>query len=279
MAERIPMARKTKALDLLLQRGLFDSEREARAYLIAGQVYAAGQRVTGAGQLLSSDVELHVKGLDMPYVSKGGFKLEGALKDFGISVEGRVCIDAGASTGGFTDCLCKHGAATVYAVDVGYGQLMGSLRQNPAVVNLEKTNISDEKLLSLSPRPTLGTVDLSYLSLRKGIPAFSQILHGEGELLCLVKPLFEVEDAQARRTGVLDDNAYAPILLDLIRDVNAMPCARAMNVTHSPVTGNAGTREFFLHVALSPATREAPDLMQNVRAAVDRALSLKMYQK
>lgn len=273
------MAKKSKALDLLLQRGLFDSEKDARAYLMAGQVYAGSQRVTGAGQMLPNDIDIHVKGLDMPYVSKGGLKLEGAIRDFGINVEGRVCIDAGASTGGFTDCLCKHGAATVYAVDVGYGQLMGSLRQNPVVVNLEKTNISDEKLLTLDPKPTLGSVDLSYLSLRKGIPAFAEILHYEGELLCLVKPLFEVEDAEARRTGVLPDDAYAQVLLDLIRDVNALPYARAMNVTHSPVTGNAGTREFFLHVMLSSAPGDAPDLTQAVDEAVNRVLTLQLYQK
>ncbi|MBR5231019.1 MAG: TlyA family RNA methyltransferase [Clostridia bacterium] len=272
-------AKKIKALDLIMARGLFTDEKEARAYLMAGEVYAGTQRVTGAAQMLPADCDIHVKGLSMPYVSKGGFKLEGAIRDFGINVKNRVCIDAGASTGGFTDCLVKHGAACVYAVDVGFGQLMGSLRQNPHVVNLEKTNISDEKLLSLDPKPTLGSVDLSYLSLRKGIPAFAEILKYEGELMCLVKPLFETEDAEARRTGVLPDDAYEGVLLDLIRDVNALPYARAVNVTHSPVTGNAGTREFFLHVALSQTPGEIKDLKQEVRAAVERVLQLHLYEK
>jgi len=272
-------SKKIKALDLLMSRGLFTDEKEARAYLMAGEVYMGTQRVTSATQMLPADCDIHVKGLQMPYVSKGGFKLEGAIRDFGIDVRGRVCIDAGASTGGFTDCLCKHGAATVYAVDVGFGQLMGSLRQNPVVVNLEKTNISDEKLLVLDPKPDLGSVDLSYLSLRKGIPAFAEILKYEGELMCLVKPLFEVEDAEARRTGVLPDDAYETVLLDLIRDVNALPYARAANVTHSPVTGNAGTREFFLHVVLSKTPGEVKDLTQEVRAAVSRVLELDLYEK
>ena len=198
------MAKKRKALDRLLEEALFSDEKAALAAILAGEVFAAGQRVTGAGQMIAADAPLRVKGRELPYISKGGLKLEGALRDFGVDVRGRVCIDAGASTGGFTHCLVKAGAARVYAVDVGYGQLMGSLRQDPRVVNLERTNISDEKLLSLDPRPDLGTVDLSYLSLRKGIPAFSQVLHGQGELLCLVKPLFETGDMEARRTGRLE---------------------------------------------------------------------------
>ena len=122
-------------------------------------------------------------------------------------------------------------------------------------------------------------MDLSYLSLRLGIPAFADVLHHRGELICLVKPLFETGDREARRTGVLPDSAYEGILLDLIRDVNALPWARAAAVTHSPVTGNAGTREFFLHVALSDAPGEAPDLTEAVRGAVSRALALREYEK
>ena len=273
------MSKKLRALDLILQRGLIADEKEARACLMAGQVYSGSRRIAGASEMLPIDCELHVRGMDMPFVSKGGLKLSGAIRDFGIDVTGRVCIDAGASTGGFTDCLVKSGAALVYAVDVGFGQLMGSLRQDPHVVNLEKTNISDEKLLSLDPKPTLGSVDLSYLSLRKGIPAFAVILKEEGELMCLVKPLFETEDAAARRSGVLPDDAYEGVLNDLIRDVNALPYAQAVNVTHSPVTGNAGTRELFLHVRLGWDKGPAVDLAQKARQAVERALQLSLYEK
>ena len=273
------MSKKLRALDLILQRGLIADEKEARACLMAGQVYSGSCRIGGASEMLPIDCELHVRGMDMPFVSKGGLKLSGAIRDFGIDVTGRVCIDAGASTGGFTDCLVKSGAALVYAVDVGFGQLMGSLRQDPHVVNLEKTNISDEKLLSLDPKPTLGSVDLSYLSLRKGIPAFAAILKEEGELMCLVKPLFETEDAAARRSGVLPDDAYEGVLNDLIRDVNDLPYAQAVNVTHSPVTGNAGTREFFLHVRLGWDKGPAVDLAPKARQAVEHALQLSLYEK
>ena len=272
------MAKKQKAIDLLLSGGYFAEEKEARSAILAGEVYAGNQRVASPGQMLAGDAALRVKGRELPYISKGGLKLEGALRDFGVDVRDRVCIDAGASTGGFTHCLLKAGAARVYAVDVGYGQLMGSLRQDSRVVNLERTNISDEKLLSLDPRPTLGTVDLSYLSLRKGIPAFAEVLGYAGELLCLVKPLFEVEDSEARRTGVLPEDAYLPILTDLIRDVNAWTWAAAVGVTHSPVTGNTGTREFFLHVRLGEG-QTPPDLESAAEEAVGRALALEEYEK
>ncbi len=263
----------------LCQNGLVQSRERAKALIMSGIVFVNEQKVDKAGEMIAPDAKVEVRGHDIGYVSRGGLKLEKAMQVFPMRPDGKVCMDIGASTGGFTDCLVKSGAALVYAVDVGFGQLMGSLRQDPHVVNLEKTNISDEKLLSLDPKPTLGSVDLSYLSLRKGIPAFAAILKEEGELMCLVKPLFETEDAAARRSGVLPDDAYEGVLSDLIRDVNALPYAQAVNVTHSPVTGNAGTREFFLHVRLGRDKGPAVDLAQKARQAVERALQLSLYEK
>ena len=263
----------------LCQNGLVQSRERAKALIMSGIVFVNEQKVDKAGEMIAPDAKVEVRGHDIGYVSRGGLKLEKAMQVFPMRPDGKVCMDIGASTGGFTDCLVKSGAALVYAVDVGFGQLMGSLRQDPHVVNLERTNISDEKLLSLDPKPTLGSVDLSYLSLRKGIPAFAAILKEEGELMCLVKPLFETEDAAARRSGVLPDDAYEGVLNDLIRDVNALPYAQAVNVTHSPVTGNAGTREFFLHVRLGWDKGPAVDLAQKARQAVERALQLSLYEK
>lgn len=270
------MKQKKQKLALrLVEMGACPNEKEAAARIMAGEIYVNGQ-IAKNGALVREEDTVTLKGT-LPYASKGGFKLSGALDDFGIAVEGRVCVDAGASTGGFTDCLIQRGAELVYAVDVGFGQLMGRLRQNERVVNLEKTNVSDEKLLTLSPRPTLGTVDVSYLSLRKAIPYFSAILHGQGELCCLVKPLFEIDDAEARRTGVIADDQYAPLLFDLIGDVNALPGCAVQGVTHSSVTGNAGTREFFLHVLLGKACPPVPEA--SVYAAVERAQELERYRK
>lgn len=261
----------------MVQQGIVSAEQEAAVLIMSGRVYVKGQRVR-PGQMVPEDADIQVKGLHERYVSKGGYKLEGALRTFGVDVDGMVCIDAGASTGGFTDCLVKHGAQLVYAVDVGFGQLMGSLRQDPRVVNLERTNIGDARLLSLSPRPHLGTVDLSYLSLTSAIPQFAAILGRQGMLLCLVKPLFETDDHVARRAGVLAEDAYAPLLRGLISRINAMDGCTVQAVCHSPVTGNQGTVEFFLQVLLG-GEQAAPDLEADIAGSVQAALLLPNYRK
>lgn len=271
------VSRKRQAIDRLLEEGFFRTREDALPFLMSGAVTCGGAPVRTGGQLVPPDVALAVRGLGQRYVGKGGYKLEGALDDFQIAVDGRVCIDAGACTGGFTDCLAQRGAAIVYAVEAGYGQLAGSLAQHPAVVNLERTNLGDGALLRLDPVPTLGSVDLSYLSLVRAVPQFRAILRGAGELICLVKPLFETDDAQARRTGTLPDGAYAPLLTQLIAALNAQPGTRVSGVTHSHVTGNGGTREFFLHVLFDGET--PPDLMRAIGEAVERALELERYRK
>lgn len=261
----------------LVEDGFFADEKTAGAWVMAGKVRVNGRRAK-AGESVAAADEISVPGLGQRYVAKGGLKLEAALKAFGVDPAGRACIDAGASTGGFTDCLLQHGAQPVYAVDVGYGQLMGSLRQHPAVINLERTNISDARLLALNPVPTLGTCDLSYLSLTKAVPVFSAILKGQGELICLVKPLFEVHDAGQRRTGELPDSVYEPLLNRLAADLNSLPGVCVADMTHSPVTGNAGTLEFFFYILLG-SSLAAPDLSGSIQRSVGQALQLDAYTK
>ena len=277
------MSKKMRAAawERMVQEGLVADRAEAERWILAGKVHAGAALVRSAGEAVEADKPITVQGLFDKYISKGGYKLEGALQAFGMEIAGRVAIDAGASTGGFTDCLVRNGCARVYAVDVGFGQLHGSLRQNPAVVNLERTNISDARLLELDPRPNLGTVDLSYLSLRKGIPAFSAILHGEGELLCLVKPLFEIDDAAARREGVIAPEAYAPLLNALCADITREGMGYVTGVTHSPVTGNGGTVEFFLRVNLSVGAQAltGATLQEAIEAAVAAGVSLRPFKK
>lgn len=275
-------AKKKPAWERLVQEGFLETCRDAERWILSGKVYAGAQRVRTAGEPLAMDLPLRVDGLFEKYISKGGLKLEGALTAFGMTdLTGRVAIDAGASTGGFTDCLVQAGCARVYAVDVGFGQLHGSLRQNPVVVNLERTNISDEPLLSLDPKPDLGTVDLSYLSLRKAIPAFSRVLRGQGELLCLVKPLFEIDDPSARREGVIAPEQYAPLLRALCADIASGHWGMVTGLTHSLVTGNGGTIEFFIRLcldrdegALSPQALEAA-----IGQSVEAGLSLERFRK
>ena len=271
------MSKRAKVMDRLLEEGFFLAREDALPYLMGGAVTCGGQPVRTGGQLVPCDAPLAVRGLGERYVGKGGYKLEGALADFQVSAQGRTCIDAGACTGGFTDCLLQHGAAQVYAVEVGFGQLAGSLAQNPRVVNLERTNLGDETLLHLTPLPTLGSVDLSYLSLEKAVPQYRAIMRGQGELLCLVKPLFETDSAEARRTGELTDDAYAPLLHRLIATLNAQPQTAVVGVSHSHVTGNHGTREFFLHVRFGQEQQPVP--AGDVDAAVTRALTLALYRK
>lgn len=281
------MSKRATALSRLLDEGFFASKEAALPFLLSGAVYCGGVPVRSGGQRVPLDAPLTVKGLHEKYVGKGGYKLEGAIGDFEIQVAGRCCVDAGACTGGFTDCLLQYGAALVYAVEVGFGQLAGSLAQNPKVVNLERTNIGDSALLSLSPVPTLGTVDLSYLSLVKAVPQFRALMQGRGELVCLVKPLFEVDDPQARRTGALGEGDYGPLLLGLMEALSAQESTRVLGVTHSPVTGTGGTVEFFLHLGfgdLGEAGGLAPGFPQEdwpraVAQAVERALALPKYQK
>ena len=272
------MVKKRRAIDRLVEEGFFDSRETALPYLMSGAVSCGGQPVTTGGQLVPCDKPMAVRGLFDRYVGKGGYKLEGAIRDFRIEAAGRVCIDAGACTGGFTDCLVQHGAALVYAVEAGFGQLAGSLAQDGRVVNLERTNLGDERLLSLDPVPTLGSADLSYLSLVKAVPQFCAVMHGAGELMCLVKPLFETDDPSARRTGELAPESYAPLLRSLCRALDAQPGTRTVGVTHSPVTGNHGTHEFFLHVRFG-ACDAPPVTDEAIAAAVERALALPKYRK
>lgn len=272
------MKKTATAMERLIQEGFFDTREAALPYLMSGAVYCGGTQVTTGGQKVPLDKPMSVRGLDDRYLSKGGYKLEGAIADFGIDVRGRVCIDAGACTGGFTDCLLKHGAALVYAVEVGFGQLAGTLSQNARVVNLERTNLGDEKLLCLNPVPTLGSVDLSYLSLVKAVPQYRAIMQGQGELMCLVKPLFETEDPVARRTGILDPSGFPALLRRLCDTLDNQEHTRVVGVTHSPVTGNNGTHEFFLHVRFGSA--HAPRVTDAAIAqAVARVMELKKYHK
>lgn len=273
------MARTTPAWERLVREGWFQSREEAHRWILSGKVRAGNVPITTAGQRIPNDAPLFVRNSNLRYVSKGGLKLAGAIEAFGIDISGKVCLDAGASTGGFCDCLLVHGAARVYAVDVGYGQLAGSLRANPAVVNLERTNIGDACLLDLQPRPILGTVDLSYLSLRKAVPQFAGILHGAGELICLVKPLFELDDAAVRRSGIMPPDAYEPLLYSLA-DAFTNDGYAVLGITHSPVTGNSGTLEFFMHLSLHGREGlDASACRQAAHASVAAAQALPPYSK
>ena len=263
---------------LLKDRGLFPDRKTATGWIMSGKVLVDDHPVTKAGHSVAVDARIRIRDYDRKYVGKGGLKLEGALEDFGIDVSGKVAIDAGASIGGFTDCLLQNGASKVYAVDAGLGQLAGKLRINERVVNMERTNISDINPEELDPKPDFATVDLSYLSLTKGIPIVSRLLNPKGEMLCLVKPLFEVSDSVARRTGKIETpEVYGELLrrlIDMVEKTGIFP----VGVSHSHVTGNKGTREFFLYISLD-AERSDGDIHFDIDHIVAEAMKVPIFQR
>lgn len=277
--------KKVVLLDRLLAEGWFETEKEAASWVMMRYVLVNNQVVTSVKEKVYEKDEIRVKEYyKRKYVNKGGLKLESALNKFQIDVKGKIALDCGASTGGFTDCLLQYGAAKVYAVDVGYGQLAGKLRQDPAVVNMERTNLGDEILWSLDPAPEIITLDLSYLSLKKGVPLCKNILKdGKGIIVCLVKPLFEIDSSESRRTGVIESaSEYSDILEDLCQFFTEEHF-RILGVSYSPVTGNAGTREYFIGLEcgnfMQKDINDPNDYLSQIHAAVESAMQLHKFEK
>jgi 23S rRNA (cytidine1920-2'-O)/16S rRNA (cytidine1409-2'-O)-methyltransferase len=213
---------------------------------MAGQVLVNGQPLDKPGMPVPGNALLRVRGRQR-YASRGGLKLEAALDHFGVAVAGRVALDSGASTGGFTDCLIQRGAALVYAVEAGYGQLLGRLRAHPRVRNLERVNLGDPALLALDPRPTLMTLDLSYLSLTQALPIAAKLLAPAGEVLALLKPLFEVDDAQARRSGQVDDPALLVAALRQVLQAGIEAGLMPLGAAKLALRPRHGVAEFFVY--------------------------------
>lgn len=263
--------KKQPLWQVLLARNFFSDEKTARSWIMAGRVTVNGRRIDKPGFATAQGSQIHVKGLEQRYVSRGGLKLEAALRHFQVEAHGEIALDAGASTGGFTDCLLQHGAAKVYAVDVGYGQLAGKLRADPRVVVYERMNIGSLSRDDLNPAPTLAALDLSYLSLRKAVPVVWRLMAPKATILCLVKPLFEIDDSEARRTGIISDpddyRAVLQALVDALRS-ESIPVA---GITHSRERGSKGTFEFFLHIRTGAAP-EPDDLQTTIVESVRAAL-------
>ena len=181
-----------KRLDMMLvERALAPSREKAKAYIMSGQVYVDGQKEDKAGSMFAENVAIEVRGNTLPYVSRGGLKLEKAMNQFDVSLEGKVCMDVGASTGGFTDCMLQNGGIKVYSIDVGYGQLDWKLRNDPRVVCMEKTNIRYVVPEDIAERPAFSSIDVSFISLTKVLLPVRNLLTEDGEIVCLIKPQFE----------------------------------------------------------------------------------------
>ena len=246
-----PKKGKLRLDRLLVERGLAASREKAQAIIAAGHVLVNGQRQDKAGTSVPSAAELRITGEALPFVGRGGLKLEAALKEFRISVEGRTALDIGASTGGFTDCLLQHGCEKVYAVDVGYGQLAWKLRQDPRVIVIERTNIREMEP-SLVPGPVdIVVIDVSFISLEKVVPAVLKFLKKGSELIALIKPQFEAGRGQVGKGGIVRDEAARTAVVERIAGFVRDQGLEVKGVIPSPITGQDGNVEFLIHAVRS----------------------------
>jgi 23S rRNA (cytidine1920-2'-O)/16S rRNA (cytidine1409-2'-O)-methyltransferase len=248
MSENKPSKTRKLRLDrLLVGRGLTESRERAQAVIIAGHVLVSGRKIDKAGSLVPEDAEIRVLGESLPYVSRGGLKLEAALKEFRIAVEGKVALDVGASTGGFTDCLLQSGVKKVYAVDVGYGQMAWKLRQDARVVTIERTNIREIDP-SLLPEPIdIAVADVSFISLEKVIPGILKFLKPDAEIIALIKPQFEVGKGLVGKGGIVRDEAARTAAVNRVTHYFRGLGLEVKGVIPSPITGQDGNVEYLIY--------------------------------
>jgi 23S rRNA (cytidine1920-2'-O)/16S rRNA (cytidine1409-2'-O)-methyltransferase len=228
---------------LLVERGLCDSRARAQARVLAGDVIVDDQRVDKPGTKVAKDATIRLRGEDMPWVSRGGLKLDAALSWFEVEPKGRVCLDVGASTGGFTDVLLQRGATLVHAVDVGYGQLAHKLRSDPRVKNLERTHIVKLAPGALDPPPSLAVVDVSFISLTQVLPALVEHLVRPARLVCLIKPQFEVGKGAVGKGGIVRDEAARSAAVARVVAAASAVGLHCDGTRQSPVTGADGNVE------------------------------------
>ena len=261
------MKHKERLDVLLVSRGLAETRTKAQAIIMSGDVYVGGQKADRPGMSYEDTVEIEVRGQACPYVSRGGLKLEKALRDFGVDPTGYVCSDSGASTGGFTDCLLQQGAAKVFAIDVGYGQLAWKIRQDPRVVCMERTNIRYVQPEDLGEPLDLSVVDVSFISLKIVLPAIARLLKPTGQVLCLIKPQFEAGKEKVGKKGVVREPAVHQEVLEHFVALADELGFTIRNLTFSPVKGPEGNIEFLGHLSREAGVRNVPDLAALVAEA------------
>ena len=251
----------------LVELGHFESREKARATIMSGLVFVNGQRADKPGMAVKDDAKVGVRGAACPYVSRGGFKLEKALRVFPVSPEGLTCIDCGASTGGFTDVLLKNGAAKVYAVDVGYGQLAWSLRSDSRVVVMERTNARALTPDMFPESMDLAVMDLSFISIRLILPAVHGLLREDGDAVCLIKPQFEAGRADVGKKGVVRDRAVHERVLNEMAAFFPTAGYTLMGLDYSPIRGPEGNIEYLAWLRKGVHAGTAPDTAAIVAAS------------
>ena len=257
-----------KRLDVLLvEQGYADSRTKAQAIIMSGQVYVDGQKADKPGMSFDETLPIEVRGAACPYVSRGGLKLEKALRDFGVDPTGYVCSDSGASTGGFTDCLLQQGAKKVFAIDVGYGQLDWKIRSDPRVVVMERTNVRYVTPEQLGEPLDLSVVDVSFISLKIVLPVIKTFLKPSGQVLCLIKPQFEAGKEKVGKKGVVRDPLVHKEVLDHFVELAKSLGMKILGLTFSPVKGPEGNIEFLGHLTCCDVAGIEPDTALVVQQA------------
>ncbi len=265
MAQKVEKER----LDVLLvQQGLANSRELAKAYIMAGNVYVDGQKEDKAGTKVAVTAKLEVKGNQMKYVSRGGYKLEKAMDVFGIRLDGKICLDIGASTGGFTDCMLQNGASKVYAIDVGYGQFAWKLRNDERVVCLEKTNVRYVTHEQVPDEGDFASIDVSFISLTKVLPAVLGVLGEKGQLVCLIKPQFEAGREKVGKKGVVRDSSVHREVIEMIVEYVRTQSLGILGLDFSPIKGPEGNIEYLIYLDKSRSGMHEDEVQARVDTVV-----------
>ena len=260
-----------KRLDVLLvEQGLADSREKAKAIIMSGIVYVDNNKEDKAGTTFEETARIEVRGNTLKYVSRGGLKLEKAMTHFGITLEGKVCMDIGASTGGFTDCMLQNGAVKVYSVDVGHGQLAWKLRNDERVVCMEKTNIRYVTPDDIDDVIEFASIDVSFISLTKVLPAVRELMTPGGEIVCLIKPQFEAGREKVGKKGVVRELSTHIEVVQMIVDYARANGFRTLHLSYSPIKGPEGNIEYLLHIT-KDESRENEEF--DIRALVEESHS------
>lgn len=242
---------------LLVKKGLAESREKAKAIIMSGNVFVKEEREDKAGSMFDANVEITIKGNVLKYVSRGGYKLEKALEQYGVTVEGKVCMDVGSSTGGFTDCMLQNGAKKVYAVDVGTNQLAWKLRQNEKVVSMEKTNIRYVTKEEVGEEIEFASIDVAFISLTKVLLPVKELLMEHGEVICLIKPQFEAGREKVGKKGVVREQSVHIEVIEMViayaRSIGFAP----QKLDYSPIKGPEGNIEYLLWIQKDGVESEA----------------------
>ena len=260
---------------LLVKRNLAESREKAKAVIMSGIVYVDGQKEDKAGSMFDETANVEVRGTTLKYVSRGGLKLEKAMTHFGVTLEGKICMDVGASTGGFTDCMLQNGAVKVYAVDVGHGQLAWKLRNDERVVCMEKTNIRYVTPEDVADKINFSSIDVSFISLTKVLGPVKELLSDDGQIVCLIKPQFEAGREKVGKHGVVRDSAVHLEVIEKVIDFAISIGFEVLNLEFSPVKGPEGNIEYLLHLqkhtegSYPDVPFEAAQVVEKAHAALD----------